>query len=347
MRGFSTLWNGNAEFQNDLIAFLAKPFIKEPLFELHRCIGVWSREGNDTANVVVRFCKDHGIPVSDPPQKVEFSNSRAIMDFLVAFREASTPCAEGERYVLVIDNADILAYEPDSEDVMRFFMHIRDYATKLNIQIVFCFDRPPNWVEPGSTQKTFRFYFGSQITASTFLPAPDVQTRDLLFRECAELYEKSSSAVPAEGGHGLSDADFIFLASHSQFATCRQIVEFFKRCVIAAGYPVELKFDMFRSRMHEPRTGRPHILAIDVCGVEDKMSLACGKGPQQYDKVVTSTPTMAEDNEVRLRAMTKMTAKNVSIQAAKEELEASQAGVKREREEGEENVDIFKEPKTE
>ena len=243
------IWEGNELYQQKADTFIRKPIdlednqlFKKKVFPIKRVIGIFGRDGSDKRASIVAFLKRHlpldglvfevsvryGETLNAIEDMASFTSGRlnAIFETNAAFPLPQDSSCDQATAALVVEHADILAYEPDNEKTMRFMLKLRSLAEKTEILVILLFDRllsDPDTVMP---TKQYRAALARDIDVCLYMGAPDAEFRTALLREQFAMHV-ANAEPPIQDV--LSEGDYTMLADNTAGATPCQIREFVRR----------------------------------------------------------------------------------------------------------------------
>ena len=145
-RGSIPLYHGNSQFIAALEKSILFPVQNPTIFDhalvpVRRTLAVYGREGMRKGDVVKDFCSRHAIDWKSID--VVFGSTVDAADaFNVHVVERSALDQARKLQVVIIDHADILAFEPSDEETMTHFaLQLEAKATLANLIVVCLFDR--------------------------------------------------------------------------------------------------------------------------------------------------------------------------------------------------------------
>jgi hypothetical protein len=260
-------WTGDEVFEQKLYEALIHPLKfpeqykrNESLFPVRRLVSIWSRPDQGAANAVAHHLEKHDIKklIIIP---VNFGHTSFFIEQI-----KTVPLD----HVVILEHADVLAFEPDDEATMKFCLQLAE----LNLTIVACFERLP---KTGDQQTEYQRRFFYQFRASAYLSAPNDEFRQRYFQF---LFERLSDVADVK----LEEKDYMVLSMASTFATPNDMKEFVKRIYYEYTAKEEkqrlLDINVLLSRFLTTNPyGHRCIFRIDYRFDENEFSQACGAGP--------------------------------------------------------------------
>lgn len=313
---------------------------------------IYGCEGLGKARIMQELLHEHGL-LNHRVVSVEVGGCGAALRVIACIRKAVLAAAgredeeEGEEegetaggkavafpptYVLIIDHADILVNEPDSEATMLGAISIPARMQAAGIMTVALFDQTPGQMAIDRSNAFMRAchskFFAQYGRSVCYAAVPSSEFRERLFRWavgvfCAHM-ETSGNNAARPFKCMLDDNDYVQLATMSTFTTPAQILEWlnrsFREIIENPAYPL-LDMD-FLTRWGNVYTGGrrgPQIVKEDMEVVESNFSEACGGGPVgSYSQALPPAAAMREA-EVKI---TTFSEENASAAAAKSSLAA-------------------------
>ncbi len=320
------VWKGNDDFKQAMDQMVKQPFLHperfHPLiFPIRHMVAVYGRQGVGKRTAVTSYCDSIGLvhmvvdvdfaQTSTAIQQIDeaVAGARALKEHLQGAVEEEEGDSEDRQTrvnsAIIINRADILAFEPDNEASMLFSLRLARIARANDMMFICLFSRVDteesgNHLLPPAT-KNFRRFFFQQFRSIVYLPPPHEDFRKEFFAHMLEKFALHHNTTPS-GGEGERDlvivnlnfVDYKSLAQDSAYATTQNMLDFLQRLfydvssdappvicrpVEAQGKgPMTITRTVLESYMKHA-SGHRFILDSDPRVVENKFSVACGKGP--------------------------------------------------------------------
>ena len=240
MSGFP-LFLGNDMFREHLRQFIEFPVKHTHIFDnsyltIQHTFAVYGREGMRKAEVVRDFCTSIG--VNSYIQPIIYGKTSEICHemenkFKHAAYEAPSK-TRPELEVIIIDHADILAFEPCDEYTVRFSLRLEEFAKSANFLVICCFDRTKTEDLPNPS----RTAFFRQFPYGTVLSSPE----DAEFR--IEFYKSVIGSFCKQYAFdcALQDADYEELAKCSKWGSIDNMLDYCKEVFYKFAFDVSHGF---------------------------------------------------------------------------------------------------------
>ena len=277
-RGSIPLYHGNSQFISALEKSILFPVQNPTIFDhalvpVRRTLAVYGREGMRKGDVVKDFCSRHGIDWKSID--VVFGVTGEAADaFNMHVVERTALDQTHKSQVIIIDHADILAFEPSDEETMAHFaLQLEAKATLANLIIVCLFDRHRQDEEPNA----YRSRFFKQFIYGALLTSPPADFRIKFYEEVITAFVNSS--LPAGGGKGeFIQGHYTMLSDASPDATIDDMLSFCKDVFYNYTYnasksdaePATFTYDCFAS--YFPVGGRIPTVALNASQLEQRLS---------------------------------------------------------------------------
>jgi len=244
-----------------------------------RCLALFGRKGVQKLRLVENILIARSVPYCvvnvEPAQ-----TTRAMKEIRLVHERL----AGGGTGVLVIDHADILCFEPDTEAVMETCLQLSQLAKDCGMAILILCDRtPPTPEDDTQVPRHLRMYyerFFGQFNGSGYMPTPPSAYRIDMFRWYFTRFEQT---VGTHNGvtFKLSDGDYIELADASSYCTIDAVVVWIRRVLYKFAVPRDQPFVIEIKHLvtfFNTNQGFPHISRLDMEAIENKWSVANGNG---------------------------------------------------------------------
>lgn len=258
------LYTGDSTFQTHLKQFIWFPVKYNPIFDhcfltVHHMFAVFGREGTRKAEVVRDFCTANSI--ASTLATVTFGKTRTFCEELESLFYRRRGHAGAPLEVVIVDRADILAFEPDEEFVVRFCLQLEEKAKLANLLLVCCFDRLKGDEAPNPTRTAFfrQFPYETVLTSPT-----DAAFRAVFYKHIVHAFCKQY-AYECQ----LTDKDFLTMAGKSKWATIDNMLDYctsvFNRFVFNIVSTPNLQ------DLTPPLTAAPFLDAVNFCGKPERL----------------------------------------------------------------------------
>lgn len=252
-----------------------------PIQYMHAFLG---REGHKKCEIIETLAAKFDITVLETIS-VTIGKCREALTKLQSIASVTNNIEEDRnRFIIILDHADVLVYEPDDYATMLDATGLLNMAKQSGIFVVALFDRHCNSYDPSKhsaiEQELFHKFY-TQFNLFIYVPAPDPEYRAQLFRS----YFDGFKAHRPQCNIQLSDNDFNQLADCSVYTSASNMMDFLQRF---GAYVVrqedklnDITLETITNAM--PTVGvdgvPPHIMRDDPRTAENEFALACGKGP--------------------------------------------------------------------
>jgi hypothetical protein len=123
--------------------------------------------------------------------------------------------------------------------------------------------------------------FFKQFTGGGYMPSPPASYRESIFRHYFGLYERTVGVCAKVTFAGLSDGDYVELADASSHCTISAIIAWIQKvlydCSVPRETPMKIGMSHLATFLHSAQ-GAPHISMANMEDMENKWTIACGKG---------------------------------------------------------------------
>lgn len=258
---------------------------------------------------------------------VQFGRGKeAIQEFMCALKAAqdqTTPVSSQQPQLLIILNhADILCYEAESEDVALVACELGKMAAKEKIMLLALCDRPRGAEEmqhmtPWAQKCVSKFF--AQFAVVGYDPCPDAEflleytlAKVKQFAQHMAVYGRLINVNVAS-----TDEEKILLKDCISFTTQEHIDEWMQSVCynfVLDPFKTDLDMTVLQETM-VTASGRLHICAFDAMEVETRFREACGRGAKALIPQKKHKPKEEEVTTVRL-----LTEEGASAEGALKEL---------------------------
>jgi hypothetical protein len=255
---------------------------------------LYGREGTNKARLLRELLTQQHEIHSVEVVSVGLGKCRLALERMICVRAAlcaSETTTTGPQYIIILDHADILCYEPDNENTMLDAIDIaQHFGANCGIMVIALFDRIPGEMavdRASSFMRSCHNKFFAQFAANVcFVAAPTEDFRERLFRWAIGVFTTHMQTAAGEARPfccEISDENYKELSMMSTYTTPAQILDWLNKsfCEIIQN-PAQPVLDMpFLTRfnnIHQTPRG-PHILNDDLQAIESRFSEACGCGP--------------------------------------------------------------------
>lgn len=288
-------------------------------------IGIFGRKGTDKRACISSYMAELGCTAfSYTIRYGETSHSiREIKQILLdqAASVSITPKIPGSMCeytngAIIVERADILAYEPDDHETMRFMLDLHEHAKRAEMLVFLLFDRLITDPDTVMATKKYREILDEQITPRLYMGAIHADFRRQLLQEQFEAHITNNNQC--EDRHpiqnALTEGDYLNLVDQHTVGATPQQIRNFVRCVfdnLTSRHPIAycqplgapadsprlLNMAVVTSHM-STATGNLHILSVDGMTAENVFSVATGNGtPAGKNPHAPPAPFMAESFE--------------------------------------------------
>lgn len=335
-------------FRNTVVQAFTKPHIYHPDYApIPWIIGFYGRPGMEKMQVIEKLCLSYGLLSSTTKVDVKLGYVTDALNEIQCTMEAAqsvkfelpSPAGEeveshpqgGIQHILIIDHADILVYEPDSEKTLLACLDFKKKCEQSGILLIGLFDRLPgethgqtsNWIREAHNN------FFSQFDTLLYIEAPNEVFRIQLFKYYIEDFVRhynNTHDIPLK--LDIKEDDYTRLALVSTFATPENIITFLRKVFSKIIHNNEVKKEMddedgvfqkgltvdYIEEFTNTNFGAPHICPYDACDANNAFATGCGRGPMVKKK----KPILKRPEQ--LTNLTGFNEENVDIEKVKEEL---------------------------
>lgn len=299
---------------------------------------LYGREGTNKARLLQELlANQHGIHDVEVVT-VALGKCNHALERMVCIRaaslEQSSPKRTGPQYIIILDHADILCYEPDSENTMLNAIDIaQHFGASCGIMVIALFDRIPGEMSvdrASSFMRSCHNKFFAQFAANVcFVAAPNEEFRERLFRWAIGVFTTHMQTSAGEARPfccELSDENYKELSMLSTYTTPAQILDWlnksFREIIQNPAQPVlDMPFLTRFNNIHQTPHG-PHILGDDLQAIESRFSEACGCGPVggHYAASAAAASTAAPPTMIDSAKITTFSEDYVDTEVAKKAL---------------------------
>lgn len=300
-------------FKNTVVKTFTSPHLYHPvLAPLPWLISVYGRPGLDKLEVLEKLCLTYGLYGSYKSVVVKLGYTTQAMTEIRCIAEATQSVLKEEEdeallsakdvelelkrevkpyFIILVDHADILCYEPDSERCLLDALELKEICETNKVLIVGIFDRLPGETQPQTSPwlRECHNKFFTQFNVDLYVEAPSDTFRIQLFKFYISEFEAHYNKTQ-EGEQPLvvklNEDDYERLAGFSTFATPENILYFMRKVFlnILQACPDCLDVD-YIERFTNQKFGAPHICSYDARDADNHFSTACGFGPAPKPKL--------------------------------------------------------------
>jgi len=292
----------NEAFKNIVIQAYTKPHIYHPQYvPLPWCVGFYGRPGMEKATVMQRLCMQYGLSNSYTLFTLKIGECNKVLNEIECVAKATSSVLAsiedeseklGPKHIILVDEADILCYEPDSEQALLKSADLAKLCETNHVLLIGIFNRFPGegtnvspWIREVQNK------FCAQFKALLYIEAPNASFRISLFKFYIESFVQHFNSVQEERNIkvNLNEDDYERLADFSTFAAPENILVFMRKVFLNITNNPEIKeitadyMEDFTSK----RYGSPHICDYDAREVDNAFATACGFGPAVKPKKQT------------------------------------------------------------
>lgn len=340
-------------FRNTVVQAFTKPHIYHPDYApIPWVIGFYGRPGMEKMQVVEKLCLSYGLLSSVTKVDVKLGYVTDALNEIQCTMEAahslkvepppleevepSAPPlgAQGVQHILIVNHADILVYEPDSEKTLLACLDLKKKCEKSGILLIGLFDRLPgethtqttNWIREAHNN------FFSQFDTLLYIEAPNEVFRIQLFKYYIEDFVQhynNTHDIPLK--LDIKEDDYTRLALVSTFATPENIITFLRKVFSKIIHNNEVRKEMddedgvfqkgltvdYIEEFTNTNFGAPHICPYDACDANNAFATGCGRGPMVKKK----KPILKKPDQ--LTNLTGFNEENVDIEKVKGELSSN------------------------
>lgn len=324
-------WFGDDKFRAVLYQLLVLPVYQSNMFDdtflpVRRVIAVYGQRHLNKADAVMNFCKTNKLPAGLCRMETgKTTDSMMALNNLV--QEMCTQLARYPERIIVIDQADELAFNPETELVMNSSLELKDQAERRHLIFVLCFNRTAQdeqarganvGVPPVVLRNRARFF--DQVQVNVFMPAPDTTFVMLYFQWMLNGFVRISrgryylAESMDEGAYKkLADAA-AFYTPHTIRQWCQMI--FYEICAGRAKEPLQedrgITLDVLMAYTVRSRLGGSALTHDDALSIENSYRLVAGLA------AVAAAPVI-EEKQLKKLKMTPMTEENADLQTVEGE----------------------------
>lgn len=350
-------------FRNTVVQAFTKPHIYHPDYApIPWIIGFYGRPGMEKMQVIEKLCLSYGLLSSTTKVDVKLGYVTDALNEIQCTMEAARsvkfepPPPEGEvqqhsslwgegvespppqavviQHILIINHADILVYEPDSEKTLLACLDFKKKCEQSGILLIGLFDRLPgethgqtsNWIREAHNN------FFSQFDTLLYIEAPNEVFRIQLFKYYIEDFVRhynNTHERPLK--MDIKEEDYLRLALVSTFATPENIITFLRKVFSKIIHTNEVKKEIddedgvfqkgltvdYIEEFTNTNFGAPHICPYDACDANNAFATGCGRGPMVKKK----KPILKRPDQ--LTNLTGFNEENVDIEKVKGELSSN------------------------
>jgi hypothetical protein len=336
-------------FKNTVVQAFTRPRIYHPEYApIPWVIGFYGRLGMEKMQVMEKLCLTYGLLSSVTKVDVKLGSVtealnqiQCVMEATLSIKEETfEPSIEGVvSHILIVDHADILAYEPDSEKTLLASSEFKKKCEQSGVLLIGLFDRLPG-ESHGQTSSWIREAhnkFFSQFDTLLYIEAPNEVFRIKLFKYYIEDFIRhynNTQETPLQ--LDIKEEDYARLSLVSTFATPENIISFLRKVfskIIHTNQTKEFEDEegIFKKGLNvdyiedftNTQFGPPHICPYDACAANDAFATGCGKGPMvKKKKPILKAPKNVTN-------LTGFNEDNVDIEKVKEQLGKKKAPKKK------------------
>lgn len=278
-------------FKDNVVTAWNSPNLFHPTFApLPWCLAVVGRQGVHKADAITSLCTQYNFPFIKIDVVLGYT-----LDAIVSMDNTLNQVQElnqsehdskeiGPRSIIILNHADILLFEPDSETVMLKILSL-DRFQKERILVIAILDRTP--ADPDIAQrptkpweKECQHKFFSQFKGLGYASCPNGTFRILYFKWAITMFLGHLQASGRNIVVDLSESDYISLADYSTFSTPHNIRLWLRQVFyefIKATGEESFNMDILKTFLSH-KSGAPHICDYDTRLIEDRFAQYCGKG---------------------------------------------------------------------
>ncbi len=287
------IWRGKEEFIAGLDQMVREPFERPETFHpeltpIRHLVGVYGRSGMKSA--VKAYCDSITLPCATID--VEFGATSVATECIDRYvqKNAQEQRTNRIRFALIIDHADVLAFEPDNEASMMYSLRMGAVAKQNDFLFICLFSRVPtaeNTPNLAATTRMFRKVFFDQFgDTRIYLAPPNAAFRVEYFKAAFSTYCELNKITL-----NLDDGNYKLLADASSYCTPQNMLCFLQR--VFYDRPKE-KIDWELLCKYTVGVGEERlIMRGDPRVPENEFSIFCGNEPIVGLKVVNpNAPTL-------------------------------------------------------
>ncbi len=198
------------------------------------------------------------------------------------------PQTQAPTYIILVDHADILCYEPDGEESLLECTRLAALAKATNSIIICLFDRLPRDMaldRMSAWAKECHDKFFAQFRSTGFIPAPHATYRLELFKWCIDEWIKHL-ATQRPMICELTEPDFTNLVDYAAYDTPLGIIHWMQRVFLNMVERIEqnsINMDFLEGHLTLANQVY-HINQGDVFGIEERFRQACAVGSLRVKK---------------------------------------------------------------
>lgn len=294
----------NEAFKNIVIQPYTKPCIYHPQYmPLPWCIGFYGRPGMEKARVLQQLCLQYGLSSSYSLFSLKIGECNKVLNEIECVMKATSSVIDtleeeesekvGPKHIIIVDEADILCYEPDSEQTLLKSIELAKLCEHNHVLFIGIFNRFPgegNNVSPWIKEVQNKFW--TQFKSFLYIESPNASFRISLFRFYIESFVQHFNSVQKDRVvtcDSLKEEDYQRLADFSTFATPENILVFMRKVFLhIANHPEENTITVdYIENFTNVKYGSKHICDYDTREVDNAFATACGFGPAVKPKKQT------------------------------------------------------------
>lgn len=296
-------------FCNTVVQAFTKPHIYHPDYApIPWLVGFYGRPGMEKKEVIQKLCQSYGLQSSVTNVDVKLGSVTEALNEIQSIYSASYSVKNNIvdtdlqkqngtiiSHIIVVDHADVLAYEPDSEKTLLACLDFKKKCEQSGVLLIALFDRLPgethgqtsNWVREAHNK------FFSQFETLLYIECPNELFRIQLFKYYIEDFVKHYNQTHESSTlirNSILEDDYSRLALVSTFATPENIITFLRK-VFSKIIHMDLNEGGDDSLAQKGLTvdyieeftntqfGAPHICPYDACDANNTFATGCGRGP--------------------------------------------------------------------
>jgi hypothetical protein len=192
------------------------------------------------------------------------------------------------QFVMIIDHADILCYEPDNEASMLDSIVLAERCASAGVMVVALFDRVPGELAADRASNFVRSchngFFAQFSISVCYAAAPPEGYRESLFRWAVTTFMEHVQRTGLGLGCDLSAENYKELCMMTTWTTPKHILDWLNKSfremieTPAAAPMLDMTFLKRFNNVFQTQHG-PHIVMEPLDSVESRFSEACGCGP--------------------------------------------------------------------
>lgn len=319
----------NDAFKNIVIQAYTKPHLYHTQYvPLPWCIGFHGRPGMEKARVLQKLCLQYGLSTSCTLFTLKIGACAQVLHEIECVTRATSTVLDsikdeneklGPKHIIIVDEADILCYEPDSEQTLLKSIELAKICENNHVLFIGIFNRFPGEgtnVSPWIREVQNKFW--TQFKSLLYIESPNAAFRISLFRFYIQSFVQHFNSVQQDRVikyDALNEEDYERLADFSTFATPENIIVFLRKVFLhTLNNPnvSEITVDYIEG-FTNVKYGSKHICDYDTREVDNAFATACGFGPavKPKDKII---------KKENLTQVTGFTEDNVNLQHVMQEL---------------------------